>query len=387
MLKCNQQKEIRVIHSLKEIQQDQWDLLNNSRNPFLYYDFLAQLEIHHCLDNQNWQPCHHLLFIEDKLVAAIPLYIKHDSYGEFVFDWAWADAYERAGGGYYPKLVSAIPFSPVIGERCLVHPEIEDEDQCRKDLLNAVFHFAEEQKISSCHILFCKEHDHKFIKSLSLLKRLTWQYHWFNRNYQNFNDYLSALNSKRRKQIRKERREVVAAGIQIEQLSGHQITNLHWQKFYRFYCSTFKRKWGEPRLTLPFFQTLSEKLADNVVLILAKREGNYIAGAFAMRSDDTLYGRHWGCTEYHPNLHFELCYYQTIDYCIEQGLAKLDAGIQGEHKIFRGFEPVRAYSLHWIKDDTFKQAIKRFLVRETEYIEQQIDLLNQHIPYKIKDTK
>lgn len=377
------QTKVRVLSGLSDVNRADWDQLNQNQNPFLSYDFLHQLEVHDCLNNQGWEPCHHLLYHEQRLIAALPLYIKHDSYGEFVFDWAWADALQRAGRSYYPKLVSAIPFSPVLGDRILLHSEITNKPSTIRQLLDSVIEYASKHTMSSCHILFCKQDLANIYDNNVFLPRLSWQYHWFNRDYSDFADFLSALNSKRRKQIRKERREVSQHDLQFEILSGDEITEQHWESFYRFYCSTFERKWGEPRFTLGFFQSLSETLANNVILIMAKKQQQYIAGVFAIRSADTLYGRHWGCTEHIDYLHFECCYYQTIEYCIDQGIKRLDAGIQGEHKIFRGFEPIKCHSYHWIQEQDFRHSIEAFLKHETGHIEQQIELLKRHIPYKL----
>lgn len=375
-----------VADSLDSVERGEWNSLNPNQNPFLDYDFLNNLERYECLQQQAWFPCHHLLYENQKLIAAIPLYIKQDSYGEFVFDWAWADAFERMGKDYYPKLVSAIPFTPVIGDRLLIKSGTKESGQLLNKLLQALKQFVEDKQMSSIHLLFCRANDQSVSARNGFLKRISWQYHWHNRSYKQFDDFLLALNSKRRKQIRKERRQVNELGIEIQRLCGSDIKEDHWQSFYQFYCSTFQRKWGEPRFTLPFFLSLMDNLSKNCLLVMAKRQDQYIAGAFAMQSADSLYGRHWGCSEYHPLLHFELCYYQTIEYCIEKGLQRLDAGVQGEHKIFRGFEPVKTCSMHWIADSGFRQSVENFLFRETAMIEEQIYLLKQHIPYTLEDN-
>ena len=374
---------LKVFHKLSDIPAADWNRLNSSGNPFLSHEFLNLLEVHDCLSHQGWQPCHYVLFQKNKMVAATPLYKRNDSYGEFVFDWAWADAYQQSGRNYYPKLVSAIPFTPVIGERILTDPDSAGSEELFNIMLQHILQNQLSQNLSSSHFLFCQQNLDKCHTDIALLPRLTWQYHWHNKNYKCFDEFLLTLNSKRRKQIRKERREIQNNNLTIEKIYGDEITEQQWRDFYQFYCSTFQRKWGEPRLTLAFFLSLSKIMPSNIILIMAKLDGNYIAGAFTVRSKDTLYGRHWGCSEFIPNLHFECCYYQTIDLCIEHGISKLDAGIQGEHKIFRGFEPVLCKSYHAISDPGFRKAIEGFLKQETSHIKQQVDLLNQHKAYKL----
>ncbi len=376
--------QFKVLDSLSSISSNDWNALNEKQNPFLSYDFLYSLEKFDCLKNQHWQSNHFVLYDNDTLIAAVPGYYKTDSYGEFVFDWAWADAYQRAGKSYYPKFVSAIPFTPVLGNRLLVKEKAANKDSICNTFIKNIIHEINQNDLSSAHFLFSQQALNNFADDEQLLTRLTWQYHWKNRGYESFNDFLNSLNSKRRKQIRKERRAIDNFGLEFEVLEGNAIREHHWNIFYDFYCSTFERKWGEPRFTLPFFQNLSETMPENIILILAKDQSGYIAGAFAMRSKDTLYGRHWGCNKFVQNLHFECCYYQTIDYCIRNQLSKLDAGIQGEHKIFRGFEPVVCKSYHYITEPTFRNGIADFLVHETKHINEQIDLLNQHLPYTLK---
>lgn len=371
-----------AISSLGEVEPADWNALNRGGDPFLSHEFLYGLERHDCLEPQGWYSSHILLRDDaDKLIAAMPLYMRTNSYGEFVFDWSWADAFERAGGRYYPKFVSAIPFTPASGCRLLAADPATLEIAAPA-LITAAIEIMGQNDASSLHILFPDADQAAEFASHDLMLRAGCQYHWFNRDYATFDDFLGALNSKRRKQIRRERRDANLPGMEVEVLYGDRITPEHWSVFHKFYCSTFYRKWGEPRLTEPFFQYLSEALPDAPLLVLGKHDGEYVAGSFSMRGSDTLYGRHWGCSQHFKQLHFELCYYQTIEFCIEHGLARFDAGAQGEHKIMRGFDPVKTWSAHWIADPGFRTAIADFLVRETSHIDHYVDELSGHRAYK-----
>lgn len=372
---------IRRTHRLTDISSKSWNNLAPKDNPFLRYEFLSGLETHNCLGAHGWYPCHILLNEGKRLTAALPLYIKTNSIGEFVFDWQWADAYEQAGGRYYPKLVSAIPFTPVTGKRLLIAPDHRGE-QVFEALHNAALEIVNNHDLSGLHVLFPEMNDMEVLKTRGFLIRKGCQYHWFNRGYEDFEDFLSQLSSKRRKEIRKERRLIKNSPIHIEVLEGKEITAEHWRIFHRFYASTFHRKWGEPRLTLPFFRHLSQSMPDSPILFMACHGDEYVAGAFAMRGEKTLYGRHWGCSEEFRFLHFELCYYQTIDYCIREGMEKLDAGAQGEHKIRRGFSPVATWSAHWLADAGFSNAVDHFLKQETHLINRYMTDLDQHSAYR-----
>jgi len=367
---------------LGAIAPDQWNRLNHQQNPFLRHEFLHGLESTNCLAPEGWFPRHITVQADNKLVAAMPLYLRTNSYGEFVFDWAWADAYARAGGNYYPKLVSAIPFTPVCGQRILIDKDFGNATELRAIVIKQLLESAETAKISSFHCLFPLEEDIAAFADHQLLKRKGFQFHWHNQGYRDFQDFLDSLTSKKRKQIRRERRQALAAGIDVKILKGAAISDEQWHSFYDFYCSTFHRRWGSPRLTLDFFKLLSVKMPESTVLLLAEQQGEYIAGAFAMQGGDTLYGRHWGCNRQLPFLHFELCYYQTIDYCINNGLQVLDAGVQGEHKLSRGFDPVPTWSCHWLRHAGFRASIDDFLGHETREIDYHINNLNQHLPYK-----
>ena len=371
----------RIVDDLQSIPTEKWQSLYLASNPFLSYPFLSGLEKFDCLKNQNWQPSHIIIEDNDELLGVLPLYIKQDSYGEFVFDWAWADAYQQAGRHYYPKLLSAIPFTPVAGSRLLVN-KASDYTTISNKLIKIALALLEENGFSSLHCLFpVKDNMDVFIDS-GFMERITCQFHWLNSNYRDFQDFTDSLTSKKRKKILKERREIINSGIEIERLTGNEIEPEHWQAFYGFYCSTFYKKWGEPRLSLDFFQSLSKELAEQTLLVLAKQNNETIAGAFAMSDNDTLYGRHWGCSKHVPFLHFELCYYQTIEYTIEKGLKRLDAGVQGEHKLSRGFHPVAMPSAHWIREDDFRNAIANYLDREKVAMQDYISALETHLPFK-----
>lgn len=373
---------VQQVQRLSDIPAAHWDALAGSENPFVSHAFLSGLEEHDCLIAHGWRPCHFVVFSGTTLLGALPLYLRGNSHGEFVFDWSWAEAYERAGGRYYPKLVSAIPFTPVSGPRFLVHDEVKHPDEMRALLLESVLEFAQRNRLSSWHCLFPDAPTSDWLGNAELLPRHTCQFHWHNPGYRDFQDFLDTLSSKPRKQIRRERRGVAEAGVEILRLIGAEITPELWQVFYTFYCSTFAQHWGSPRLTLPFFQSLSEKLPHQTLLILARQDGDWIAGAFALLGSHTLFGRHWGCTREVPFLHFELCYYQTIEHCIQLKLRSVDAGVQGEHKLPRGFEPVAALSFHWLRDPGFRTAVQHYLDQERLQVRQYVDDLRLHLPYR-----
>ena len=378
----SQEYSLRHIESLDNIKPEDWNALTDDTNPFVRYEYLQGLEYYDCLSGHGWTPRHITVYSERKLVGALPLYIRSNSYGEFVFDWAWADAFERAGGSYYPKLVSAIPFAPVIGPRLLVSPNIASSSKIKQLLIQGATQLAEDLGLSSYHCLFTANVDHKYFINLGLMPRLTCQFQWHNKNYKNFDDFLGTLKSKKRKQIRRERKEIEDKNIQIKILMGNQVTDEHWEIYYDFYCSTFYRRWGSPRLTLDFFKHLGRSMPEKTLLVLATHEKKHVAGAFIMTGNDTLYGRHWGCAQHYRFLHFELCYYQTIDYCIKHGYRVIDAGVQGEHKLARGFIPVTATSFHWIRHTGFRNAINEYLLQERHEVDNYINLLNLHLPYK-----
>ena len=309
------------------------------------------------------------------------MYLKDNSYGEFVFDWDWADAWHRSGLEYYPKLVVAIPYTPATGQRLLLRNA--SDEQTATALIEFATAHARTLNVSSLHWLFTNSTDtQRFRKHAEYMLRLGCQFHWQNQHYKDFDDYLSHLTSKKRKQIRRERRQVSDQNIELEVLHGNEISEEQWQIFHTFYCSTFDKKSGYATLSLDFFQEISRTLPDNIVLVMAKFQGNYVASAFNLRGKNVLYGRHWGCSEEFHSLHFEACYYQGLDYCIRHGLQRFEPGAQGEHKISRGFLPASTWSAYWIAHPQFRQAIDQFLQRETVGMQQYIDELSQHSPFK-----
>jgi predicted N-acyltransferase len=321
---------------------------------------------------------------DGKLLGAMPLYLKDNSYGEFVFDGSWADAYQRAGLRYYPKLVSSSPYSPVTGPRLLA-ADGADRTGVKRLLGQAALEYAKAEELSSLHILFTDEEDTPVLQSLQMMRRTGTQFHWFNRGYGNFDDYLASFTSSKRKKLKRERRRVVEQGIEIEVLDGHQASTEQWQIFTRFYLATFEKHWGYATLNEGFFRYLGQSLPDSIVLVMAKYQGEYVAAALSLRSNDTLYGRHWGCLEEFHSLHFELCYYQGIDYCITHGLSRFEPGAQGEHKVGRGFEPVPTWSAHWLANPQFSNSVKDYLVHEHRAMYEYMDELKGHLPYKRED--
>ncbi len=370
---------IRVHNSMTEIDGDRWNALASTDNPFVSHDFLTILEQSQCVGGRSgWHPRPVTVWNDTGvMVAAAPVYLKHHSMGEYVFDQAWGDAYARAGGQYYPKLQVAVPFSPVPGPRLLAHT-----DHDRQALLDALIHLTESSQLSSLHVTFPNQDEWSFMGKAGLLQRTDLQYHWLNQGYKNFDDFLNGLSSRKRKVIRRERRDAVGTDKTIKILTGRDIKDHHWDAFFAFYMDTGGRKWGRPYLNRAFFSLLGEKLGDRVVLALAYRDGMIIAGALNLVGSDTLYGRYWGCTEDHPFLHFELCYYQAIDYAIAHNLHRVEAGAQGEHKLARGYEPVYTYSAHWIVDQGFRAAVARYLTQEREMVDHNQKILDQHTPFK-----
>ncbi len=374
---------IRALARIADISAAAWDACAGTDNPFLRHAFLNALEQSGCVaPRQGWQPTHLLAeSAAGDVLGALPLYFKGHSQGEYIFDQGWADAYERAGGQYYPKLLAAIPFTPVTGPRLLLHPAA-DADATRTALLGGALELAQRHRLSSLHLNFVTEAEQAWGVEQGLLHRLGEQFHWRNDGYADFEAFLAALASRKRKAIRRERREAIAASIEIECLSGAALTEAHWDAFHEFYMDTGSRKWGRPYLNRDFFRRLHADMADSVVLVLARRDGQWIAGAWNMRGDTTLYGRNWGCIEQHPFLHFECCYYQAIDYAIRHGLQRVEAGAQGEHKLARGYLPSPIHSLHYIADPGFRRAVSNYLDEERGHMQGLIAALDQHSPFR-----
>jgi len=371
--------EVRAHRRIAEIGREAWDACAGpSGDPFVSFDFLDALEESGCaVERTGWAPQH--LSVEDeagRVAAVMPLYLKSHSQGEYVFDHSWAEAYERAGGAYYPKLQGSAPFSPVTGPRLIVRPDI-DLDEGRSALLGGALTLCGRRGASSLHVTFPKAEEWAWMGERGLLLRQDQQYHWHNVGYTTFDDFLAALSSNRRKTIRRERRDA-QAGLEIVALTGDQLTEDHWDAFFGFYMDTGGRKWGRPYLNRAFYSLLGARMADKVLLILARRPGGpWIAGALNLIGGDCLYGRHWGCTEDVPFLHFELCYYQAIEHAIRLGLPRVEAGAQGQHKIARGYLPSPVYSAHWIADPALREPVARYLEREREAVSAEIEMLTE----------
>jgi hypothetical protein len=358
----------KVLRSIGEVAALEWNALNHQDKPFLRHEFLSTLEKTHCVGaDTGWTPQHITIWHEDILVGAAPAYLKNHSYGEFVFDWAWAEAYRRHGLPYYPKIVCCVPFTPVSGPRLLLLPGADAT--VATHIVRAVNKLAEQHNASSAHWLFTDENDSATLAQQGLALRKGFQFHWQNPGYASFDDYLGALTSKRRKNVKRERRLVAEAGITVKMHSDAEITPIMWQRFYELYAATTARKGGTPYLTQTFFATLTAMLPAQVLLATAYRDGQIIAAALCLRNETTLFGRNWGCDAHYDGLHFETCYYTPIEYCIQAGLRHFDAGAQGEHKLARGFLPKPTYSAHWIRDETFRTAIERFVSEEAEHVE------------------
>ncbi|MFP4536895.1 MAG: GNAT family N-acetyltransferase [Dichotomicrobium sp.] len=383
----SEQLKVEVAGAMADVPAADWDACANPDpavyNPFLSHAFLKALEDSGCVRAETgWAP-HHLLLRDESgaLLGAMPLYLKGHSMGEYVFDYAWADAYERAGGQYYPKLQSSVPFTPVPGRRLLV-PGAGAPGWRGEALLGAAVELASKTGLSSLHLTFVTEEEWQYGGWLGLLQRTGQQFHWMNHGYASFEDFLAALASRKRKAVRRERREAVAAGIDIEWLVGDEISESHWDRFYEFYLDTGSRKWGQPYLNREFFSRVHAAMPERVALCVARRDGRYIAGALNFIGGDALYGRYWGAVEHHPFLHFEVCYYQAIELAIARGLARVEAGAQGEHKLARGYVPQTTYSLHYLAHSGLADAVEQFLEREREMVARDTAMLSEETPFK-----
>jgi uncharacterized protein len=370
--------------AIREIDAAAWDRCTGEVNPTVSHAFLSALEDSgSATARSGWAP-QHLVFADrgggGRLLGAVPMYLKSHSYGEYVFDWGWADAYERAGGRYYPKLLCAVPFTPVPGPRLLVAPEAPD--QTTSHLVAGMVELARQRKLSSLHVNFPQESDFAAFGEAGFLQRVGQQFHWTNDGYRDFDDYLAALNSRKRKAVKKERREALAGGIEIDLVTGSDLTERVWDAFYRLYLGTTDRKWGSAYLTRKFFSLLGERMPDKVVLFMARRGSQYIAGAFNILGGDTIYGRNWGAHREYRFLHFECCYYRAIEFACQRGLKRVEAGAQGPHKLQRGYLPVPTYSAHWIPDANFRRAVAAFLARERDMVERKIEHLAEYSPFR-----
>lgn len=374
---------VRAVQSLSEIDEATWqrfaNLEGSPRDPFLSYAFLNALEQSGSVSaDVGWLPYHLVLEDEAKQpLGVMPLYLKGHSQGEYIFDYSWADAFERAGGRYYPKMLSAIPFTPATGRRLLVA-----SSEHESALVSGAAQIASEMNISSVHLNFLDQAAWRRRGDEGWLLRTHKQYHWQNQGYKTFDDFLDCLSSKKRKNIRRERRDALANDLEIQRLTGAEITEAHWDAFYQFYIDTGSRKWGSAYLTRSFFSLIGATMAEDILLVMVRRDGRYIAGAINFIGGDCLFGRNWGCIEHHPFLHFEVCYYQAIEFAIEHGLSRVEAGAQGEHKLARGYMPSHTYSAHWIVHDGFRDAVGRYLEEERTHIAEEIDYLEQFSPFK-----
>lgn len=374
--------QLKVLTSIAEISGTSWNRVSGTSNPFLRYEFLSALENNQCVGQRHgWLPRHLVAFEQNRLVGVVPLYLKDNSYGEFVFDWAWADAYQRAGLPYYPKSVVAVPYTPATGPRILTAADA-NRDMIAPRLIELARAWSASEHLSSLHWLFTNADDTRRLKEQGLLLRLGCQFHWENRGYRDFEDYLDHFNSRKRKKIRRERRYVEQAGIDIRIVHGNEASDKELAVMHEFYRSTFDKKWGQATLNLDFFRQIASSMGNQLVLIIASKDKRIVAGAICLRGDDTLYGRHWGCYEDYHSLHFEACYYQGIDYCIKHGLKGFEPGAQGEHKISRGFLPTPTWSAHWIADPQFRQIIDRYLEQETASMHDYIRELSGRSPFR-----
>lgn len=377
---------LKVVSSIHRVDAAAWDACAGAgtatHNPFVRHAFFSALEDSKSVGAEaGWQPQHLVLEEDGRVVGCAPLYLKSHSYGEYIFDWGWAQAYERAGGRYYPKLQCAVPFTPVTGPRLLVADSTPRRDDLQRALASGMVELARQLKVSSVHVTFATEAEHALMADEDMMPRLSEQYHWKNEGYGSFEDFLAALSSRKRKTIRRER-EIANERVKISTLTGEQITTRHWDAFFRFYMNTSDRKWGQAYLNRDFFALLGERLKDAVVLVMGEEDGRLVCGALNLKGGDTLFGRNWGTIVDYPMLHFEVCYYRAMDFAIAEKLAWVEAGAQGEHKIQRGYLPRRTYSNHWIADRGFRSAIADFLARERAAVVHQMEELTELAPFR-----
>lgn len=369
---------VSVLPAIWDIDAASWDGCGAGANPFTSHRFLAALEDSGSVGpSTGWHPSHLVARLDGQVAGVAPCYLKSHSQGEYIFDHAWAQAYERAGGQYYPKLQCAVPFTPVTGSRL-----ISDVPAVQQALLQAMAQLARQSGLSGAHVTFCTKAEAELGQAVGFLPRATEQFHWLNRGYAGFDEFLAELSSRKRKVIRKERARAQAFGGIIRNLTGDQIKPAHWDAFWSFYQDTGSRKWGRPYLTRAFFDRLHDTMRDDCLLVLAERDGHAIAGALNLIGADALYGRYWGCVEEHPYLHFELCYHRAIDWAIAHGLSRVEAGAQGEHKLARGYLPTQTHSLHWVADQGFHDAIADYLDRERLAVGEEMAWLTELGPFR-----
>ncbi|MEP6940944.1 MAG: GNAT family N-acetyltransferase [Rudaea sp.] len=372
--------------ALEEIDAQSWNALRPDDNPFLAHAFLAGLESSGSLrEDYGWRPQHLALYRDDELVAAAPLYLKRNSHGEFVFDWSWASAYERAGGDYYPKLLGAVPYSPVTGTRLLVGAGA-DAEHLRDQLARAIASAVDGATLSSAHVNFVADFDAEALERAGWLPRHDWQFHWSNPGWRDFDEFLAALTHKKRKNIRQERAQVARAQVSCELRHGDELSASDWHAVHGLYLQTFAERGNHPALTEPFFRHLGATMPSQVVVVLCRRGSRIVAMSLMLRSSSTLFGRYWGCLENVPGLHFEACYYQGIEYCLRHGLRVFEPGAQGEHKLARGFLPTMTRSFHYLRDTRFRAAVRDALRREAEGLRNYREELLEHSPYVTTPT-
>lgn len=380
--------EVDVLRSIGEIEAGVWDACacpeaatGRPLDPFTTHRFLKSLEVSGSVGgNTGWSPIHLVARDNGHEFAVMPLYAKYDSMGEYIFDYGWADAFQRAGGQYYPKLQCSVPFTPATGRRFLARPGYQEKGIGA--LAQAAIRLLSSNGLSSLHVTFCTEKEAGTGERMGFLRRVGEQFHWHNPGYRNFDEFLADLAGKKRKNIRRERRRASEFGGTILLLTGNRIEREHWEAFWRFYQDTGSRKWGVPYLTRQFFDEIHHNLREDTLLVMCERNGRYVAGALNFIGRETLYGRYWGCVEYHSCLHFEACYYQAIEFAIAEGLKKVEAGAQGPHKLARGYMPTAVHSLHWIADRNFRRAVEQYLEAETAEVCREIDLLSAAGPFR-----
>ncbi|ESY09741.1 GNAT family N-acetyltransferase [Mesorhizobium sp. M0615] len=388
---ANAEFSIRVAAGINAFTCDEWNGFTgttrsdteNGYNPLVSYAFLSALEDSGCAVRRTGWQGHHLRLenAQGRLLGAVPCYLKSHSQGEYVFDHGWSDAFERAGGNYYPKLQCAVPFSPVTGPRLLVSKG-EDSAIVKAGLAAGLKAVTEKLGVSSAHVTFANESDVATLEAAGFLHRTDQQFHFFNEGFSTYDDFLATLASRKRKAMKKERREALANNISIDRLTGKDLTEKAWDDFFAFYMDTGSRKWGRPYLNRKFFSLIGERMSQDILLVMAKRNGRYVAGAINFIGSDALYGRNWGCIEDHPFLHFEVCYHQAIDFAIERKLKVIEAGAQGEHKLARGYRPVTMHSAHYIAHAGLRNAVADYLRRERREVERMGEILEEHTPFR-----
>jgi predicted N-acyltransferase len=374
--------QIRIHNGISEVAAEDWNTLVGAGSPFTRHEFLHALEAGGAVGpGSGWQPRHITAWKGDRLLGALPLYLKHDSFGEFVFDWSWAHAWQQAGMAYYPKLVTAIPFSPVPGRRFLLHAEMAPAAG-QEALTAAALDVLAQTGASTWHILFPEQSEAEWLQRRGFLVRQDTQFHWHDAGYTDFEDYLSRFTSAKRKKVRRERRRVREAGIHFRHGGGNDFDDAEWRAIYRFYAITYLERGRQPYLPEAVFENLRRSMPEQLVVVLALHAGEPVAAALCLRDETTLYGRHWGALADYHSLHFETCYYQGIEYCLANGLKRFEPGTQGEHKVSRGFAPVATHSAHWIPEPAFRAAVADFLHRETPLVREYRQEMRRHLPFR-----